>query len=136
MLKVSSRLFPIGFIISVDNANFNPNDFYIDGNWERIKGRVVVGVDEAQIEFNTTGKVGGTKTHTLNVNEMPSHTHTLQSGAKTNAWEAPNFVNSYQYQSASPTVGYTVNYTGGGQPHNNLQPYQTAYVWKLISYSN
>lgn len=22
------------------------------------------------------------------------------------------------------------------QAHNNLQPYQTAYIWKLISYSN
>ena len=138
MLKPSARIFPIGFIISVDAPNFNPHDFYVDGNWERVKGRVIVGVDEAQTEFNTVGKTGGSKTHTLSVNEMPSHTHTYNGFPNgTGSWADPFRKLIYINQSSNPYPGQAgLNYTGGGQAHNNLQPYQTAYIWKLISYSN
>lgn len=40
-------------------------------------GRVPVGVDTAQTEFNTVEKTGGEKTHTLATNEMPRHNHML-----------------------------------------------------------
>lgn len=44
-------------------------------NLPNLKGRVVVGVDAAQTEFDALGETGGAKTHTLTVAEMPSHTH-------------------------------------------------------------
>jgi len=44
-----------------------------------LKGRVPVGIDAAQSEFNVRGEVGGAKTHTLTVAQMPSHTHTQNS---------------------------------------------------------
>lgn len=135
MLKVSARIFPIGYIISVDNPDFDPHDFYIDGVWERIKGRVVVGVDEAQTEFNETGKTGGAKTHTLTVDEMPSHKHDMTlptgttSGTYANVYRTGNYIDNW-------TVTSRMKNTGGDQPHNNLQPYYVAYIWKLVSYSN
>jgi microcystin-dependent protein len=135
MLKVSARIFPIGYIISVDNPDFDPHDFYIDGVWERIKGRVVVGVDENQTEFNETGKLGGEKTHTLTVNEMPEHKHNIpyDSGTVQDS-SIDQFALTGYNNTWSSAVG-TVN-TGGGQAHNNLQPYYVAYIWKLVSYSN
>lgn len=144
MLKVSARIFPIGYIISVDNPDFDPHDFYIDGNWERIKGRVIVGVDEAQTEFNVTGKTGGAKTHTLNINQIPAHNHPLRGnyGSDTNSTNWESFSASYP-QGGTREAGARGNYTtapiqntGGGQAHNNLQPYYVAYIWKLVSYSN
>lgn len=39
------------------------------------KGRVLVGVDTSQSEFNIVMKNGGEKTHTLTINEMPNHLH-------------------------------------------------------------
>lgn len=116
--------------IFITTREGNPADLLGYGTWTAFgTGKTLVGVDTSQTEFNTVQKTGGSKTHTLTVNEIPSHTHTLQSGAKTNAWEAPNFVNSYQYQSATPTIGSTISATGGGQAHNNLQPYITVYMW-------
>jgi len=48
-------------------------------NIPNLQGRVPVGRDSAQTEFDTLGETGGAKTHTLTVTEMPSHTHTQNS---------------------------------------------------------
>ena len=44
-------------------------------NLPNLKGRVAVGLDSSQTEFNTLGETGGAKTHTLTESELPSHTH-------------------------------------------------------------
>jgi microcystin-dependent protein len=41
-----------------------------------LKGRIPVGRDAAQTEFDAMGETGGSKTHTLTTTEMPVHTHT------------------------------------------------------------
>ena len=63
---------PIGSIyISV--VNTNPSQWF-GGVWESFgSGRVLVGVDTSQTEFNTVLKTGGEKTHKLTINEMPKH---------------------------------------------------------------
>lgn len=40
-----------------------------------IKGKVLVGIDGTQAEFDTLGETGGEKTHTLTTAELPSHGH-------------------------------------------------------------
>ncbi len=47
-----------------------------------LKGKVVVGVDAAQSEFNNLGEGGGEKTHTLSSAEMPGHQHTGTTGGE------------------------------------------------------
>lgn len=44
-------------------------------NLPNLKGRVPVGQDAAQTEFDVLGETGGAKTHTLAATEMPVHTH-------------------------------------------------------------
>ena len=116
--------YPIGAIYQ-STVITNPS-YFIGGTWERFgNGRVLVGVDEADSDFSTSNKTGGAKTHTLTVAEMPSHTHTF-SGA-----DPKNYVKV----EASSTTGLnasakTTEATGGGQAHNNLQPYITVYTWR------
>lgn len=86
-----------------------------------LKGRVPVGYDGSQGEFDNYGETGGEKTHTLTVNEIPSHYHTIN-GDGTGVTVAGS---PYVYRSNGTTSYGFTNYTGGGQAHNNLQPYIT-----------
>lgn len=85
------------------------------------KGRTLVGKDSTDTDFNTLGKTGGEKTHTLTVDEMPSHKHELivdkQQGGVSAALQ-PTWGTAY-----SSTDSGSISNTGGDQPHNNLQPY-------------
>ena len=67
-------VYPVGSIYETDNEGFDPNTSF-GGTWERIKGKVIVGVDKADGAFNVVGKTGGEKNHTLTIAEMPSHNH-------------------------------------------------------------
>lgn len=116
---------PVGRVIITMSAT-NPGT-YLPGTWTRIaKGRTLVGVDESQTEFNAVEKSGGSKTHTLTVNEMPAHNHNidifLEAGGPTTG--GASYIDGNKYGSR------TTSMAGGGQPHNNLQPYYTVYFWK------
>lgn len=45
-------------------------------NLPNLKGRVVVGRDSADADWDTLGETRGSKTHTLTISEMPVHSHT------------------------------------------------------------
>lgn len=96
---------------SVDGTHFNLPD---------LRGRVAVGRDAAQVEFDVLGEKAGAKTHTLSATEMPSHTHktgistTLAFGTAGGGYSA---VVGFAQSNADTSSA------GGGGAHNNLQPY-------------
>jgi microcystin-dependent protein len=45
-----------------------------------LKGKIPVGLDSTQTEFDALGETGGAKTHTLTSAEVPLHTHTTNIG--------------------------------------------------------
>jgi len=50
------------------------------GTWTAFAtGRMLVGIDAGQTEFDTVEETGGEKTHTLSAAEMPVHTHVQDS---------------------------------------------------------
>lgn len=68
---------PVGSIFMHTTA-VNPSTLLGGGTWVRWgNGRVPVGVDTGQTEFNAVEKTGGAKTHSLSTNEMPPHTHSI-----------------------------------------------------------
>ncbi len=67
-------LYPVGrgFIDFTDTDYSN----WLGLTWEReLLGVTPIGYKEGDADFGTVGKTGGEKTHTLTVEEMPSHTH-------------------------------------------------------------
>lgn len=97
-------------------------------NLPNFKGSVPVGLDTGQTEFNALGKTGGEKTHTLTVNEMPSHRHEFKyNNSNTQGTVSyTHATNAFANQTTDTALGFAnMNNTGGDAPHNNLQPYIT-----------
>lgn len=118
----------VGDII-FSTSDENPSTIY-GGTWVAWgKGQVPVGVDASDSDFNTVEKTGGEKEHTLTVDEMPSHKHDF--GQQFTGMPASS--GNYGYYMIAGTQTDVIKNTGGNQPHNNLQPYITCYMWKRIA---
>lgn len=118
----------VGDII-FSTSDENPSTIY-GGTWVAWgKGQVPVGVDTSDSDFNTVEKTGGEKEHTLTVDEMPSHKHDFGQQFATTS----NLSGAYGYYMIAGTQTDVIKNTGGNQPHNNLQPYITCYMWKRIA---
>ncbi|WP_312395750.1 phage baseplate protein [Chryseobacterium sp.] len=84
-----------------------------------LQGKVIVGLSPNESEFSTLGGEYGTKTHTLSVNEMPNHNHSI--GNVGVVLSGKNHTNSGSFQAfQASNVGTSA--IGGNQAHNNIQP--------------
>ncbi|MEI3060707.1 MAG: DUF859 family phage minor structural protein [Oscillospiraceae bacterium] len=154
----SKAIYPVGSIYMSVNAT-NPST-YFGGTWVAWgAGRVPVGINASDSNFNTVEKTGGAATVTLSASQIPSHTHakgtlaTASAGAHTHNLQnqkAPWGTSASNRVLVDATSGYTevtnkattsagahthtvsgsTAATGGGGSHNNLQPYIVCYMWK------
>lgn len=109
-----------------------------DGEWEPFgAGQVLVGAgtipatkEGEENRVFTAGNTGGEYEHTLTVDEMPTHSHSSKSlGSR--------YDGGANFNQTSGTLGYAWNggtgSAGGGQPHNNMQPYVVVYMWHRVA---
>ena len=140
VVEVLKKAYPVGCIYT-STVSTNPNTLFGFGTWSEYgQGRVLVG-KSADTEFDTIGKTGGEKTHTLTIAEMPIHTHTQNAHSHTVAgggletdggsYRAGSDFNINNTTTSSTTA--TNRNTGGGSAHNNLPPYIVVYFWKRES---
>jgi microcystin-dependent protein len=90
-------------------------------------GRVRVGIDAGQTEFDTVGETGGAKTHTLTTSEMPVHTHadTLAAPAHTHTiahTHEPSGGGDFLDSTTGAPVAGTSGGIGGGLSASTGQP--------------
>lgn len=129
---ILNLVYPVGSIyLSVNEVN--PSTLFGFGEWEMIKDTFLLGAGDTY----QAGSTGGEATHILTVNEMPSHTHnfafgfgTALHGATTYAYGSYDYAEWVDNYRDSPNMVYG---SGGNQPHNNMPPYLTVYIWKRIS---
>lgn len=145
---VLAIFFPVGSVYTTTDSSFNPNTSW-GGTWSLYAaGRVLVGQDTGQTEFDTMEETGGAKTHALTSAEGPAHDHflfaaTTNTGINLNG--APTRAANWADTAGSSDDEYTItaagsdadvavygktSQTGSGTAHNNLQPYQVVRFWK------
>lgn len=127
-LALKDDIYPVGAIyMSVSSTS--PASLF-GGTWTQWgSGRVPIGINSSDSDFKTVEKTGGEKEHTLTVGEMPSHKHDF--GQQFTGM--PVSSGNYGYYMIAGTQTDVIKNTGGNQPHNNLQPYITCYMWKRVS---
>ena len=99
-----------------------------------LRGKVTIGKDSTDADFDTLGKTGGEKEHTLTIDEMPSHMHNIMTNAN---WNSLDSTYNHLARGSNGTdelkdgTEFGARASGGSQPHNNLQPYiVTNYIIK------
>ncbi|MFR5440116.1 MAG: phage baseplate protein, partial [Monoglobus pectinilyticus] len=140
LTNMGKTLFPVGSIFFT-TVNKNPGTF-IGGTWVAWgSGRVPVGINTSDSDFNTTEKTGGAKTvnlshshtvnshahttggHTLTINEIPAHSHRI--GLRTTDLEASGYGLTGSVAFANRVIVSTTsldvitNNSGGGASHSH-----------------
>lgn len=142
-------MYPVGSLYINTTDSTNPATLLGFGTWiAYAAGRVPVGIDSTQVEFDTIGETGGSKTHTITNAQLPPHWHSIF----LNTAHGDGEVSSYEALTAALQGGGRFRYRGGtGQGHNGsgfmgngevdgstraatahniLQPYIVVYMWR------
>jgi len=127
-----ANAYPVGSIyMNCSNAT-NPATLLGFGTWSAFgEGRVLIGIDSSDSDFDSAEETGGSKTHTLTEAQLPSHRHTIGSNDSTAGFGGAAG-NQEFVQDAGTGIGNPCNtsFTGSGQAHPIVQPYIVVYMWK------
>ena len=150
---VQSHIGQIIFSSTLDTED-KVKQLYGGNKWVKIEGKFLLGASDKYVN----GDIGGEETHVLTINESPSHTHNRGTmnihGSYNVFWSTVNTLagafygsfptrNGASVGSDSGTQYYDVidfdaarNWTGetssvgDNQPHNNMPPFRTVYIWE------
>lgn len=144
--SVYEQMYPVGSLYFNATDNTNPDTLLGFGTWVAFgAGKVPVGYDATDTDFNAAEKTGGTKTTSLTIAQLPSHTHVQDAHFHTQyddrgvQYSAPGYANTatvwaqgYKFNTGSNTQATTATNqsTGSGEAHSNLAPFITVYIFK------
>ncbi|AZA90910.1 Uncharacterised protein [Chryseobacterium nakagawai] len=124
----------------------------IPEGWEEDKtfsGRMPVGLDSSDIDFNEVGKTGGEKNHKLTMPQLPKHSFKIFGGSGINSakisnnpdgtaasqGDSPSANEDWNYEITSTSgeafAGKT-NVLGNDEEHNNMSPFRIVIYIKFV----
>ena len=116
---------PVGSVYT-SIVSTNPATLLGGGTWVSFgAGRVLVGLDATQTEFDTVEETGGAKTHTLTTAEMPAHLHAMNADGRLVPKRAGYDANidyassTGSAEDADYTGSQDTGLTGGGGAHTS-----------------
>jgi len=146
--SVLSALYPVGSIYSNATNATNPGTLLGFGTWTAFgAGRVPVGYDGTNTNFNASEKTGGSAdaivvshshtSGTLATDSAGNHQHTYTYRGNTaggtggfSFWENTSTANTGAAGAHTHTLSGSTATEGSSGTDANLQPYITVYMWK------
>lgn len=119
-------IYPVGSVYMSMNAT-SPRDIF-GGTWQRIMNRFLFAAGYSM----DSGETGGESEVTLDVSQIPEHTHNLSlvTPDGTVGKKSTSFIQyGYDGDNTTYTNANAIEKTGENQPHNNMPPYITVYMW-------
>lgn len=146
-VNLLNMFYPVGAIYESADASFNPNESW-GGTWVEISGKFLLAAGGSHsvgdtggaesVSYTPSGTVGG---HTLTINEIPSHNHSINieshSTQRGILSDSTGLVNDFV---CDPVAGNT-GAKGGNAAHNHsftgtasniatMPPFEVVKVWK------
>ena len=130
-------LFPVGAYYITESTTTPASLF--GGEWVQVSGKFLLG--QSVQDGYLVGSEGGEKTHTLTTEEMPQHSHkphqftwivSYGGNSGENAISGGNQGNANVFNVDEDQNRYTGT-AGGNQPHNNMPPYRSVFIWRRIA---
>ena len=147
---VLNAFFPVGSIYMDATGSINPNTQF-GGTWAKIENRFLLASGTRGV-----GNTGGEENVTLNINQIPSHTHYANSFNSTGTLQLDGtagfssatgaFSKSYSLKKNYEASGSSIeklatlntknstsgemSWQGGNGSHNNMPPYQVVAIWR------
>lgn len=136
LAAVVERDHPVGSLYISKNPT-SPAELY-GGTWERIEGKFIMGASDSY----PAGSTGGEAKHTLTEDELPRIRDRLNGFAVYNANAVGTsgvITLSEEDGQSNVQLGDGTKYAtlimslGDSQPHNNMPPYYSAYIWRRVA---
>lgn len=127
--NVFDFIYPVGSIIYNEDENFDPNTVF-GGTWEKIKGKMIFGYDDADDDFSTLKKTGGSKEHTQTIAEMPQHNHEITYNTTS---PGSNVRGTVLLANGQTEQKFPVTDAGNGQAMDIMNPYYVANIWRRVA---
>ena len=131
-----SAVYPVGAIFTTVTAYANSAAVVavIGGTtWVSFAaGKMIIGVDTGDTDFDTVEETGGAKTHTLTEAELPAHSHDYAGGEYTGAndYGTNMSVNNLGSTTDGRSTNFNSETVGSDTAHSIMNPYITVYMWK------
>ena len=131
-----SAVYPVGAIFTTVTAYANSAAVVavIGGTtWVSFAaGKMLIGVDSGDTDFDTVEETGGAKTHTLTEAELPAHSHDYAGGEYTGAndYGTNMSVNNLGSTTDGRSTNFNSETVGSDTAHSIMNPYITVYMWK------
>ena len=125
--NLAQSAYPVGAVF-IAVVSTNPSSLLGFGTWSAFgTGRMLIGIDSSDSDFNTVEETGGSKTHTIAQTNLPDIT--LQTTESVKIEESPANKGSSSgsgaaYNKADVPLG------GDGTAINHMPPFIAVYMWK------
>lgn len=106
-------------LFAIISTTYGTGDGSTTFNLPNLQGKVPVGRNSSDTDFDTLGETGGAKTHTLTEAQMPVHTHGVNDGGHNHSLNNPSHSHSVSDPGHRHTIAFAVNnnknYSGTGR---------------------
>ena len=137
--KVMIKYVPVeigGLYLST--TTINPSTIWPGTTWQQFgTGKTLVGTDPADNDFKTLGQTGGSKTETLTLNQIPSHTHATDAQGNHAHYVNPNGNHNHLVDNHTHYVPPHQHVASFGDHRfgNNKGDFGMAYPWGIFDAS-
>lgn len=132
-LPASSYLYPpVGTQIYNSRKDFDPNEYYPGTKWVRIKGYILGGINEDDIDTNIHTTFNQDAGKTIGSKWLQTHAHeqNVTANEQGNVYRRKDFSGEGYAGIYSQNVSTDMSGSGDGQ---NIQPTQLTYIWERIA---